>query len=536
MAAATKAAPKRRPGRPHKLSDEQMEAARERYLAGDTPREIAPRFGVAARTVRGWARRYGWDKQLRDRRQTASQIEGQIAKLSQGTPTARKTDQIAKLTKALERMRRMAPKPKPRPTIRDAVHKDLLARVLEPDYGLYLYQRDFLTSEARFRLIKKARQIGFSFALGLAVVLGAMAGRPQLIVSASELQSQIVLGYARGHCVRLEIPLDDDQIKSIRVGGVEIRALPANPRTIQGFAGDVWLDEYAWHHKPKRIWNAVVPSITQVGGRLTICSTPFLPGNHFWELAENHKGRWGQFERSEINIHAAVAQGMPLPGGIEELRGLFDAESWAMLYECQYAEDGAALLPWALLHEIATAEEIRTAWDGPVDVGADIGQVHDKFSYSLFSQEAELHSMLFYESHRGLSFEQMRGHLVDVHRRYFVRRMTIDRTGLGRQLAQEMVSSYSGNTLGRDFSAPFKERIALNLKLLAERKQLAIINDPYLLSRFHAIKQRVTGSGIRYDAASDSEGHADEFWAAAMALDGHARHAGRSGVKVEIWS
>lgn len=282
------------------------------------------------------------------------------------------------LTRSLERLRKAAPVPKPRPRVQQAVSAEALARVLDPEYGLYAYQVEFLKSEERYRLVLKARQIGFSYVVGLAVLLGALAGRPQIVVSASERQAQIILNYARAHAERLEIPLDEDTAKALKVKGTDIIAVSTNFRTAQGFAGDVWLDEFAWVRNQKLLWAAIIPSITAIGGRVTVFSTPFLPGSLFWEMATNHKGKYGHFRQWTYTIHDAIAQGMPLPGGLDELRMLFDSESWAMFYECQWAENGAALLSWELLHSL-TDPALDPARFGRLRGCVDVGRINDRW-------------------------------------------------------------------------------------------------------------------------------------------------------------
>ena len=55
-------------------------------------------------------------------------------------------------------------------------------------------------------------------------------------------------------------------------GKHSIRVLPNNFRSIQGFHGDFIFDEFHLYHS--RIWTSVVPSITAVGGSVTICGIP----------------------------------------------------------------------------------------------------------------------------------------------------------------------------------------------------------------------------------------------------------------------
>lgn len=519
-----------------KVSDEILNMIRERYLMGDSPERIAQDFGFARTTVQRWIREGGWRKLLSSRRSSIDQLELEINRLIKNQPLSEgDARKISMLSKAVDRLRRAAPKPKPKPTVAQAVHAELLQEVLKEEYGLFAYQREFLQSEARYRCILKARQIGFSFVLGLACVLGAMAGRNQLIVSASKDQSDIVLGYALSHMNRLGLAPDADPTSDvIPLGGVEIRSLPANFRTVQGRAGDLWLDEFAWHLKPERIWSAILPSITQVGGRVTVCSTPFVPGNLFWKLAENHKGQWSHFERTRITIHDAVAQGMPIPGGIDELRLNFDSESWHMFYECQWAEDGSALLPWSLLQELAVPD-IRVHRVGRLTAGVDVGRLHDRTAIAIVgerldpvasSQYLEDFVLAHHEQHKNLPFEQQKQLIMGLDRRNAIEEWRLDKTGLGMQLAEELEAAIGSRVRPTWFTAPLKERLALNVLKLAEDKKLILPNNPDLLASLHAVKKFATQKGVRYDADRNDAGHADAFWALALALDGRGPRGG----------
>lgn len=531
------------PGRPRIWDDATRERARLAYLQGDSPAEIAAAIGCSVRSVRTWIKAGQWGQELAARRATIAGLERQIAKLSQGDATASKADRVAKLTKSLRALKQLTPTPKPRPTVRAAVHEALREQALSPEYGLYQFQRDFLLSDARFRAVLKSRQIGFSYVIGLGALLGAAAGRGQLVVSASEDQAQIILRYCEIHAERLGLTLDVEGNTRV-LNGVPIRALSTNFRTVQGHAGDVWFDEFAWlrtQHQ-KRLWGALVPSITAVGGRVTITSTPFIPGTLHWEIAENHNGRWPQFERTRITIHEAVAQGMPLPGGIEELRGLFDADTWAMFYLCEYAEGQDNLLSWAALHAL-TVPDVLAIPVGHLRGGVDIGRTGHRYARILLGQEllggiggyTDRFALRHWRVAQGLDFATMRKDVQDTDALYEVEHWAIDRTGLGMQLAEELIPLLSGRATGHHFDARKKERWALNLLKLVQDKRLILPNDPDVLAALHAVRKIVQANGVRYDAPSDDLGHGDLFWAVAMAADGRARHPHNSGVKVEVW-
>ncbi|MCB2022880.1 MAG: terminase family protein, partial [Burkholderiaceae bacterium] len=520
--------------------------AREALLSGDTPEEIAQRIGCSSRTVRGWAKAGGWYRMLVERRNSLAQLDSEISRLTGQRSTNASADRLAKLTKARDRLARQQPKPKPRPTVRQAVSAELMDFVLSEAYGLYSYQREVVESEDRFRHIRKSRQIGFSYLLGLLVVLGATAGRNQLVVSASENQAHIVLAYARQHMARLGIVPTDDTANCITINGVDIRVLSTNWRTAQGFHGDVWFDEFAWlrpKHQ-KMIWGALVPSITAVGGRVTISTTPFLPATLDWEIAENHKGRWGQFARWKITIHDAIAQGMPLPGGIDELRGLFDADTWAMFYLCEYAEGGDSLLSWQALHDL-TVPDVSALRVGRLRAGMDIGRTGHRTAIALLGQERDRVTDGFTDRfvlsqhwlEKNMPFAAQRALALDIDQRHEIREWRIDRTGLGMQLAEELSVDMSPRAIGVHFDAAKKQRMALGLLKLVEDKRLVLPNDPDVLASLHSVQKIVSGNSLRYDAPSDETGHGDLFWALGMLATG-ARRGGSMGneVKVEVWN
>lgn len=527
-------------GRPPKFSDAQKEQAYLWYLAGDSSTEIAAQLGCSPRTVRHWIERGGWMEELRQRRETNVGLEEQIFRLSRiKNPTTAQAHRLAMLSKALERLRKLTPKPKPRPTVSNAVSSEALARVLDPEYGLYGYQVEFLQEDARFRIILKARQIGFSYVVGLAVLLGAMAGRPQIVVSASERQAQIILNYVRHHAGRLGVVLEDDKSSKITVMGADIVAVSTNFRTAQGWPGDVWLDEFAWVRNQQMLWAAVIPSITAIGGRVTVFSTPFLPGSLFWEIATNHKSRHDHWWRKTITIHDAIAQGMPLPGGLDELRMLFDSASWAMFYECQWAENGSALLSWELLHSLTT-EAFRPEKFGRLRGGVDVGRINDRTAIALIGQEHERekwldrYALVHHEMHKGLPFDAQKARIHEVDQRFEIEAWKIDKTGLGMQLAEELQRAAPERFEGVWFSAQRKARLALNMLKLAEERRLLLPNDPDVLAQLHSIQKQVSGQTIRYDAERNDDGHGDLFWAVAMAAEGRGRIGGGGGLGVEV--
>ena len=530
-------------GKPSKFTDLDKQQAYFRYVAGDSTSEIALTIGCTARTVRNWVKNGGWKAELNDKRETLQGLEAQILRLSKRKNlTNAAAQRLAMLTKSLERMKKTAPKPKPRPIVMGAMHSDALARVLEPQYGLYQYQSEFLQDNSRFRCVLKARQTGFSYVVGLAVLLALMAGRPQIVVSASETQAQIILNYVRVHAGRLGVVIEKDKSRELIINGTSVVAVTTNFRTAQGWAGDVWFDEFAWVRQQQMLWASIVPSITAVGGRVTVFSTPFLPGSLFWEIATNHNEKYSYFSRTTLTINDAMDQGMDIPGGLDELRMLFDSESWAMFYECQWAEDGSSLLSWNLLHAL-TDPHLDISRFGRLQGGVDVGRINDRTAIALIGQEMAKHkhdkwrdifALTHHEMHHKMPFNQQLSTVMALDNRLDIEKWRIDKTGLGFQLAEDLERKSPERFEGVWFSAQRKAKLALNLLKLAEEKRLILPNDPSVLAQMHSVKKIISGNSIKYDAQRNDEGHGDMFWAVALAADGRSGRHGNGGIGVDI--
>jgi phage FluMu gp28-like protein len=541
-------------GRRPRLDDETKLEARSRYLRGEPPWLIAKALGRCVDSIHRWARDYGWKEELARIRQTPDALLEEIARATallahaKGKDADRLAKRIRMLQKAHAGLLRTCPRPKDIPRVHHAQHAELLARAIADDYGLLPYQRAFLMDDARYRCVLKARQIGFTYIIGLSVVLGLAAGRDQVIVSASEDQAKLVMAHVRGHAEKLGLEIADDTDRAIRINGSTATALSTNWRTAQGYTGDVWFDEFAWAPRPDALWGAIVPAITRVGGRITVCSTPWVPGNLFWKIATNYQGKWAHFTRTRITIHDAIAQGMPVPGGLEELRLNFDAATWMMFYECQWAEEEGALLSWALLDALAgdlPAPTGKRRGEAPrfgrVRIGIDLGRVADRTVIVVVGEAMDPVAdaftghfrVLHWESLHGADFATQRAAIEAAMARWLPERVDIDRTGLGWQLAEELAKAHPGVVVPRSFSAPMKERLALGLLRLAEQKRLSIPRDATFMASLHAVRRLPAGQSIKYDAPRDASGHGDAFWALALALDGVTPVS--RNTEIELW-
>lgn len=69
-----------------------------------------------------------------------------------------------------------------------------------------------------------------------------------------------------------------------------------------------------------------------------------------------------------------------------------------------------------------------------------------------------------------------------------------------------------------NFTNESKERWATDFKILLQRRDVTLARDRELVGQIHSIKRRVLASGkASFDAERTNKGHADKFWAVALA-------------------
>jgi phage FluMu gp28-like protein len=101
-----------------------------------------------------------------------------------------------------------------------------------------------------------------------------------------------------------------------------------------------------------------------------------------------------------------------------------------------------------------------------------------------------------------------------------VRRACGDPTGIGLGLVERLQTKFgTAKVEGITFTREIKEDMSVRVRHRMEEKLDKIpANAPAVERAFAAIKREATGSGnLRFDAERSDAGHADEYWAKALA-------------------
>lgn len=321
---------------------------------------------------------------------------------------------------------------------------------------------------------------------------------------------------------RYTIPVEEAVYKTHEVhfpGGSRVIALSASPDAARGFGGNLLLDEFAFHQDSRRIWASAFPVAARGGHKIRVISTPNGKGNKFYELMTAEDNDWS---KHHVDIYQAVDQGLDVD--VDELRrGMADEDAWAQEFELKWLDAASAWLDYDLIHGIEDELAGKFAFytGGPCFVGVDIAARNDLFVIWVLEQLGDVLWTREVIAKRRISFAEQDALLDDVMNRYRVVRVAMDQTGMGEKPVEDAKRRHGEVRVeGVLFSTASKLELATALKEAAQDRQMRIpAGDPVLRSDLHAIRSVAGSTGIRRLVADgESDGHADRFWAAALAV------------------
>ena len=385
----------------------------------------------------------------------------------------------------------------------------------KPFLNLLPYQRADVESDARFNWSCWARQTGKSFTKSLRRILrGLNRRRNQIFLSASERQSRELMQKARQHCQTLQIAareiksryLDDVAFKQLEIelpGGVRVIALPANPDTVRGFTGDVFLDEFAMHADDRDIWAAVFPTLLRGDGELDVASTPKGKSNLFYELGNNPR-----FRRTTVTLPDAVAQGLQVD--IDEIKSsMSDDQLYRQEFLCDFLDESTAFLTY---DRIADCEDPTLDKDTPLEsltdtpdlfAGIDIGRKHDLTVFWILQRVGRHLLTRAVHEFANLPFREQYHHLCNLLNLPTLNRCCIDAGGVGMQLAESALEDFGPHRVEPvTFTNAVKNELANNLRIAVEDQAIRIPVEPAIRNDWHSLQRSILpGGAVRYDAA-----------------------------------
>ena len=446
---------------------------------------------------------------------------------------------------------------------------------MEPVIKFREYQKPvFEDNETGVLVLHWSRQIGKSFTLAAWAVdrLLTRPGRLVTVLSNSKdngaefaLKCREVLNLLGVAKEAVGFAATDDTVEysdmrfevTVKVKGKtgRIKVLAANPRTARGFSGDLILDEFAFHEDSNAIWEAAEPILSSNPDFLCrVASTGNGTSNMFYRMATEGFFKVSRVRRSDawkmgVKIYDAKTRKPITP---DEARAqALDKAAYDQNYECAFASESGSLLTWAMINEATLgrgdADIFEDALpDGYLDklgvsvslfLGMDVAATHDYTVIALLRIDGPLISVVAWVRIRGARLPAQKAVLRPLLADRRVKRAAIDSTGIGLGLVQDMEDEFPGKVEGVNFAttepisprlmaegrksptARVTEIMATELAAAHEDKRISYPCDAVMrddLRKPH--KVRSASGRVSIAAESTQTGHADHFWALALAL------------------
>jgi phage FluMu gp28-like protein len=428
--------------------------------------------------------------------------------------------------------------------------------VLEP------YQTHFLQDRSRFRWIVKSRQVGFSFIMALEALARChlkanhtavfvsfnLDEAKERILQARQVHEELPLAFQKRLVVdsKTELALESNGPNK-RLS--RILSLPS--KAPRGMKGTAYLDEMAHYLADREVYRGTTALILRSDGQLTGSSTPLGRRGIFWEIAKEELRKYPHHSRQFVPwwlcrffcndparaAHAAdqmstedrVAEFGKPP--IHEQFESLALEDFQQEFENSFVDESYSFYPYELIlgamsddvRLISSVERLPTP-RGRYVAGFDVGRTRDRSELAVFEEIEGRFICRMLRSFDGVPFSEQELELRALLNTVPIARLSIDRSGIGMNLAENLARDYP-NVLPEDFTNNTKERWATDLKILLQHRDIMLPRDRELVSQFHSIRRRVLPSGkVSFDAERTSKGHADRFWAVALACQKERTH------------
>jgi phage FluMu gp28-like protein len=263
-------------------------------------------------------------------------------------------------------------------------------------------------------------------------------------------------------------------------------------------------------------------------------------------LEARHKRNPKNFSLHRVTLQDALDQGFlyklqqKLPEGDERLgmdesayydyirAGAADEESFREEFCCEASDDASCFLDYELLDACKyrpgekwemSLEQLRECKD-PLFLGGDIGRTKHLTVFWIVKAVAGFRPTVHRVALRNTLFAEQERRLYELLELPTLRRACIDNSGIGIQLVEDAQKRFgSGKVEKISFSLAVKEQLAYPLRTAFEDRTARIPDDPKIIASHRAVRKETTLSGnVRFVAESNEAGHADDFWAHALAI------------------
>jgi len=363
--------------------------------------------------------------------------------------------------------------------------------------------------------------------------------------------------------VRITVRADDG---TTRIG--RIKVLAANPRTARGFSGDLILDEFAFHEDSNAIWEAAEPILSSNAEFVCrIASTGNGKHNMFYRMASGAGPNDGTFFESGTGFTVSrVTRSEAWKMGVkvfdpktrapihpdEARKKSLDKRAYDQNYECHFTDENMALLT----HELISAAERslitidEQEWsaaslarmfraEGRLEAGQDFGRNRDLSVIWVIERLGQLRKTIAILRMQNMRTpaQQRQADMVCAMPKFA--RYELDMTGNGLGLTeylQEKWGTWRINGVNFATTRPVNDKLmaegrkaptakvteimATEMVAVFEDRSIEIPAEQELRDDLRKPEKIVSPGGrVSIAATRDDAGHADHFWALALAIE-----------------
>ena len=352
-------------------------------------------------------------------------------------------------------------------------------------------------------------------------------------------------------------------------------SIPCRPP--RGKGGDISLDEFAIYNPKmqKLVYDAALPVISR-GGTIEMGSSPLGKIGKFYDILtdkdtydyERYNIPWWFCRDLCVDVPTAVkvAPGLSTEERVEtfgtkiikQILQNNDYETFRQEYECDFIDSSESYIPLDLIYantpgkrdgdlDLSACEKMDDdeywEYNRGIDfqaykdldsailnynpekhgetlfLGFDVGRTHDATAIHIIGKMADGKKRDFARIElRNVEFEVQENLILQAYKELPVYRGRMDMTGIGRPVYERLHKKLGDRLEGVVFTPEEKEIMAIDVKRGLEQKEFLLSNDKEFHRQIHSIKRTSNGGKyFRYDAERNEKGHADSFWAWALA-------------------
>jgi len=340
------------------------------------------------------------------------------------------------------------------------------------------------------------------------------ANSTALIVSATLRQSMLIfekiLDFIDSSILRYSVEKKSRSRVIFKNGG-RIIALPCGRGdTLRGYTAHlIVLDEAAF--MPERvIANVVFPMIASTNGYCWMLSTPWDREHIFYRIWCGRYGEWSKY-RWPSRISPLISERF-----LREQRELIGEERFMVEYEARFLDEQSSFFPMSLLRK--SVEDYEPKLEAGSIYGYDPGG-RESFAALVgvkYHRESGKWRLTYWRAEKCKRYADFNALIHGVHKLAPMERIIVDETGLGGPIIEHL-RELGLPVIGVQLTEKVKEELFGRLKLMMEKGEIALPNDPQLLSHLNCIQyERTRSGGFRFTHRNGT--HDDLAYALALAM------------------